>query len=93
MKTIVDIYRSKRKEGAYLYLHKRMALSDLPELLLKQFGAPEFSMTLALDAEKKLARVDIHHVLNALDDQGFFLQIPPKSDEYMNLIPNDKMSR
>ena len=93
MKKIVDIYRSKRKEGAYLYLNNRMAITDLPELLLKQFGLPEFSMTLALDSEKKLARVDVRHVFSALEDKGFFLQMPPSSEEYMNLIPNDKMSR
>lgn len=91
-KKTVDIYRSKRKEGAYLYVSKDMPLEKLPDALSRQFGVPEFAMTLELTPERKLARVDILHVMNALNTQGFFLQMPPRTDEYMGYIPNDKLS-
>ena len=76
-KILVDIYRSGKKEGLYLYVKKEQDLSELPEILLKNFGKAEFAMRILLTADKKLARVDVSDVYAALDEQGFFLQMPP----------------
>ena len=81
MKKICTIYRSSKQEGMYLYVDKKEDLSRVPEVLLKRFGKPERAMTLLLEPTRQLARVDIQTVLSALDEQGFFLQLPPKPED------------
>jgi len=77
MKILTDIYRSAKKEGLYLYVKKGQDLSELPDVLMKSFGVPEFSMRVILTSEKKLARVDVEEVMQSLNDKQFFLQMPP----------------
>ncbi len=91
MKALVDIYRSKKKEGLYLYLKNGAVFSELPEALQQQFGAPEKSMTLVLTKDKKLAHANAEKVLSELDDKGYYLQLPPLPEAYMKKIPNDKL--
>jgi len=91
MSVIVDIYRSKKKEGAYLYVRKGYELQDLPTALVQQFGKGEFAMKLLLTPEKKLASADVEKVMASVLEQGFYLQLPPKPETYMQRIPNDKM--
>ena len=83
MKRLLQIYRSSRKEEMYLYVDKARDLQDVPEPLLAQFGEPQPVMTLLLDAERKLARVDATEVLASIEQQGFFLQMPPTPEELM----------
>lgn len=77
MKKICTIYRSPKKEGMYLYVDKAEDLARVPDVLLKTFGKPERAMTLLLHAERKLARVDVAKVMDGIDEQGFYLQMPP----------------
>lgn len=72
------IYRSEKKTDTYLYLDENLEFSDLPEELRKSFGEPHFVMRLELDAGLKLARVAAENVLAALEENGFYLQLPPK---------------
>ncbi len=53
MKKIVDVYRCKKKEGAYIYIEKGFDLETLPEALRVQTGALEQAMTIVLTPEKK----------------------------------------
>ena len=92
MSLLVDIYRSKKKEGAYLYVPKGADLTKLPEVLLKQFGRADYAMELLLSIERALAQADVQKVMNSITDQGFYLQLPPRLDEYMKQIPNDKLA-
>jgi len=71
------VYRSGRKTDTYLYLAADKAFSDLPEALRETFGEPAFVMDLLLTPDRKLARVDVDHVLSDLEEQGFHLQLPP----------------
>lgn len=82
-KVLCDVYKTKKKDEAYLYVSRKDALSRVPEALLEQFGKPELAMTMILTPEKKLARADIDKVLKALDEQGFYLQMPPAKETYM----------
>ena len=91
MSFIIDIYRSKRKEGTYLYVKSGYALTELPKILVQQFGEAEFSMKLLLTPEKKLAIADAKKVIESILEKGFYLQMPPKPENYMQRIPNDKM--
>lgn len=81
MKLIVDIYRSKKKEGLYLYVEKGQKLEELPEVLLKQFGMPEHSMSFLLTEDKTLARATASEVIQSINEKRFYLQMPPSSFE------------
>lgn len=83
MKRICQIFRSPRKPEMYLYVDKTMGLTEVPELLLAQFGEPQPVMVLALDADRKLARVQAAEVLEKIESQGFFLQMPPTDAELL----------
>jgi hypothetical protein len=95
MKLITNVYRSKRKEGMYLYIEKSAGLENLPAALLKQFGTPEHAMVLVLTPDKKLANADIRKVIKAVQTEGFYLQMPSKNDQMMAEIAekNSKMPR
>lgn len=91
MKATVDIYRSKKKEGAYVFIEQGKALDELPDALLKQCGVLEFSLTMELTPDKKLANANARNVLAALKANGFYLQLPPQLEAYMQKVPNDKL--
>lgn len=82
-KVLCDVYKTKKKDETYLYVSRKDALTRVPDALLEQFGKPELAMTMVLTPEKKLARADIGKVLNALEEQGFYLQMPPAKETYM----------
>jgi uncharacterized protein YcgL (UPF0745 family) len=77
MKRLVEIFRSPRKQEMYLYVDKHSGCAEVPDVLLTQFGDPESVMTLLLTPQRKLARADAAEVLQKIEEQGFFLQMPP----------------
>ncbi|AQA18735.1 hypothetical protein BST95_11305 [Halioglobus japonicus] len=89
MKRLCEIFKSTRKEEMYLYVDKAKGLEDVPEVLLKQFGEPQSVMTIILTPERKLARVDVAEVLEKIDSDGFFLQMPPTPEQ---LLQRDRAS-
>lgn len=74
------IYKSNKKEGMYLYIEKRDHFDPLPEELKSIFGKPSFVMLFNLAGNKTLAHTDNQTVLNHIQEQGFYLQMPPKED-------------
>ncbi|MEN8213767.1 MAG: YcgL domain-containing protein [Pseudomonadota bacterium] len=72
------IYKSSRKEEMYLYLPAENAFDRLPEELLSSFGKPLFVLSIELNPARKLARVDTASVITALEEEGYFLQMPPE---------------
>lgn len=91
MKMICLVYRSSRVEGMYLYVDKADDLTRVPEELFTRFGRPELAMTLELHPERKLARADVNKVLEAIAENGFYLQMPPKSEAAALFESNDKL--
>lgn len=83
MKRICEVFRSPRKPEMYLYVDKAAGYAELPEALLRQFGEPEPVMTLLLTPERKLARADAAAVLQQIELQGFYLQMPPTQEELL----------
>lgn len=77
------VYRSKRKQNTYLFLPEQDNFSAIPESLLKLFGQAEFSFEFELHAERKLTLADAGEVLRNLDENGYFLQLPPGDDRYL----------
>ena len=95
-KTICDIYRSPKKDGLYLYVPKLKGLVDVPEPLLEMFGKPQLAFSFVLTPEKQLVKEDIVKVLASLSEKGYFLQLPPASeDDYMQAINqhNSKLAK
>jgi hypothetical protein len=76
-KIISVIYRSEKKEGAYLYTCLDDKLTKVPEALLAQLGKLHNAMTLVLKPERKLAHANIDRVMADLLEQGYYLQLPP----------------
>jgi len=82
-KRLVSIYKSSKKDEMYLYVDKKQVLKELPEPLLVHFGSPQHVFDLLLTPEKKLARAESVTVLEKIEDQGFYLQMPPVSDDHL----------
>ena len=82
-KMICEIFKSPLKDETYLYVDKRRGLEDVPAALLERFGQPVSLMTLLLTEDKALARADAGKVMAAIDEQGFYLQMPPAKEEYL----------
>lgn len=85
----VYIYRSSVKEGLYVYLPSREALSQLPAPVHKQLGEPEFAMELSLTADKKLVQEDAATVLENIEKQGFHLQMPRDIEHLMVSVADE----
>lgn len=74
------IYKSPKKEGMYLYIEKRDRFEDLPEGLLEVFGKPIFVMLFNLKGKKNLVQAANEKVLQEIEEKGFYLHLPPKTD-------------
>ncbi|MEE4218565.1 MAG: YcgL domain-containing protein [Xanthomonadales bacterium] len=72
------VYRSDNMAETYLYLPLGTVFSDLPDALQLTFGEPSLVIRLDIKADMKLAQADPAQVLRAIDEQGYFLQLPPK---------------
>lgn len=82
-KLICEVFKSSRKDEMYLYVDKRQGLASVPEPLLETFGKPVPVFTMLLTAEKKLSRVNAADVVEAINDKGFYLQMPPPKEAYL----------
>ena len=74
---VIEIFKGHKKEEMYLYVEQKNGLKSVPDDLLASFGQTESVMLLLLTKDKKLARVTASDVLAAIEDQGYFLQMPP----------------
>ena len=52
------IYKSSKKEGAYLYIPKKDDFSQVPDTLMQMFGKPIMVMVVKLEG-RQLAQVDV----------------------------------
>lgn len=94
-KIICQVYRSSKKSDMYLYVDKKQDLTRVPEALLAIFGKPQAAMVLLLDENKKLARANVSDVIKSIEEQGFYLQMPPLENSEMQdvAIKNSKLAR
>lgn len=79
------IYRSTKRDQTYLYVEKRDDFTQVPEELMKSFGKPDFAMMLNLATREKLASADIERVKQMLNEQGYYLQVPPPIENLLNI--------
>ncbi len=86
------IYKSSKKEGAYLYIPKKDDFSQVPDTLMQMFGKPIMVMVIKLDG-RQLASVDIDKVKQSLEEEGFFLQLPPPPKNLLDEYKKQKKAR
>ncbi len=82
-----DIYRSSKKDEMYIYIARPNYPDDteqtdpfekVPEAVLQAFGRATFVMHLELAPTRKLARVNVLHVLDSLQTKGFLFRCRQK---------------
>ncbi len=93
MHLICSIYRSSKKAETYLYVDKKQGVAAIPEALESLFGKPIHVMDMLLTPDRKLARVDVAKVREAIKEQGWFLQLPPPPDEDLYLAEGHQGAR
>jgi uncharacterized protein YcgL (UPF0745 family) len=71
------VYRCSQQQDMYVYLRADLKPDDVPEPLRARTGRLSQVMLLELSPEKRLARVDVLRVIEALKTTGYFLQLPP----------------
>lgn len=76
---ICAIYKSSKKEGMYLYVPKKDDFSQVPDQLMQMFGKPVIVMMINL-ATRSLALVDVEKVKESMNKDGYFLQLPPPTE-------------
>ncbi|MGC9401446.1 YcgL domain-containing protein [Vibrio genomosp. F10 str. 9ZC157] len=86
---LCSIYKSSKKEGTYLYIPKKDDFSQVPDTLMQMFGKPIFVMVIKLD-KHKLAQGNREKVQKSLDDEGFFLQLPPPQENLLDKYKEQK---
>ena len=80
---LCSIYRGSKKSETYLYTRYEEKVEKVPEELLQTFGELEQVMALELDASRQLARADATAVLQAIEEKGYYLPLPPAASELM----------
>ena len=94
-KRFCSIYKSSKKAEMYLYVDRSQDVSKLPEALMLAFGSPTKVMDLVLTPEKKLARADAEKVLASIEEQDFYLQMPPADQDAeanLAMAPRDSLN-
>ncbi|PID45246.1 MAG: hypothetical protein CSB47_09480 [Proteobacteria bacterium] len=79
------VYRSKSKQGMYIYLTEKDHFDAIPAALKNRVGMLEYSFQFTLTADRKLIRYDTKQVMQQLRDNGFFLQMPPPETNFLDL--------
>ncbi len=69
-KLLCEIFKSSRKDEMYLYVDKRKGMETVPEALMETFGKP-------------VPGVKAADVMAAIEEQGFYLQMPPAKEPYL----------
>ena len=77
------IYKGSRKPDAYLYIQREGDFSQVPESLLDLMGSLQLVISLDVTADSTLARACVEEVLQQLEGQGFYLQLPPSNTELL----------
>jgi len=72
------VYKGRKEPDTYLYVDRKDDCSKVPEELLNMMGELELVMELELVQGRKLARTEADMVLKHIEEQGYYLQLPPK---------------
>jgi uncharacterized protein YcgL (UPF0745 family) len=81
------IYKSAKKAQTYLFVKTRDDFSLVPEPLMAMFGTPTLVTLTNLATKTKLAFADLERVKINLNEEGYYLQLPPPPE---NLLKQHK---
>ena len=94
---ICAVYKSRKKEQTYLYIERRDDFSRVPAELMTLFGPPQFVMLLPLSKHPRLPGIEPQTLVEALQRQGFFLQLPPPVEsllvQHRRTVEQDNQSK
>ena len=76
---LIEIFKGSKVAQMYIYVDRKDGLDKVPDELLARFGSIESVMLIKITAEKKLAQVCAKDVLSSIENQGFFVQMPPSA--------------
>lgn len=77
------IYKSAKKAQMYLFVKTRDDFSLVPEQLMTMFGTPTLVTLTNLATKKKLAFADLEKVKINLNEDGYYLQLPPPPEDLL----------
>lgn len=77
------IYKSAKKAQMYLFVKTRDDFSLVPEQLMAMFGTPTLVTLTNLATKTKLAFADLEKVKANLNDEGYYLQMPPPQEDLL----------
>lgn len=77
------IYKSAKKAQMYLFVKTRDDFSSVPEALMTMFGTPTLVTLTNLATKNKLAFADLDKVKINLNEEGFYLQMPPPQEDLL----------
>ena len=72
------IYKGSREQELYVFVPVEDGEGNIPEELRQRMGTIQEVMTLDIAPDRKLARADAANVLNSIEAQGYYLQLPPE---------------
>lgn len=87
LEMLCEIYKSSKKDEMYLYVASENysddveqidPLAKLSDALRSAFGRATFVMKIELNENRKLARANVLHVMDSIQTNGFFIQLPPE---------------
>lgn len=82
---LCEIYKSLKHREMYLYVDRDEGLERVPEELLDQVGKTARVTTLELTPERKLVRARAAEVLAAIEEKGYYLQLPPAKEQRLEM--------
>ena len=85
---ICFVYRSSRQAGMYIYLAEKDNFDAVPESLLKMLGDVSFTFEFDLSEERKLVRAETSEVRRIMQENGYFLQMPPPKSSLLGKKAN-----
>lgn len=80
---LCTVLRSVRKADTYLYLPRDASFEDLPETLQHLFTPHTTITTLHVTPERRLARLSGAELITHLNDDGYYLQLPPQAENWL----------
>lgn len=73
----VRVYRSERTADTYLFVQAADDLERVPRALLERLGGLAVVVEIELHPRRRLARADPRRVMECIDRDGYYLQLPP----------------
>ncbi len=76
------VYKGEKKDDHFVYLNKELNIEQpeqcLPTAIIELLGSLSLVLDFELTAERKLPQAEATQVLNDIQSQGFYLQMPKK---------------